>query len=320
VVGKRGEQIAKLHDNYGVTICVPKPEDDCEAIAVSGSSSAVDACRVALEGLLGLPVGEEPLNIERLGVPRASYGAIIGERGTTLQRLMSECAVLIEVPKPNEPGDVVVHGRVEGCVRAKVKIEEILRDTVQVLSSGAGNAPVMPQPPGYDLATSKPIHRCLFFPEVGHPCLGDGLTSLGTLLKFLDSTRISCDACVFTITDNRIARRLLDAHRYRGVRVRVITDKAQKEALGSDIGELQAAGIEVRMNTSQYLMHHKFCILDGHVLMNGSFNWTQGACENNNENVMITNENAFVVPFRDQFELLWQDYAPSLMPNKLIKI
>merc|ERR1712138_169257 len=95
------------------------------------------------------------------------------------------------------------------------------------------------------------------------------------------------------------------------VRVRIITDKAQSEAIGSDIAELQAAGIEVRMNTSQHHMHHKFCILDECVLMNGSFNWTQGACENNYENVMITNETAFVAPFRDQFEQLWQECAPS---------
>merc|ERR1711924_532891 len=143
-----------------------------------------------------------------------------------------------------------------------------------------------------------------------------GLTSLATLLKFLDSTRVSCDVCVFTITDNRIARRLLDAHRYRAVRIRIITDKAQSEALGSDIGEFQAAGIEVRMNTTICHMHHKFCILDGRVLMNGSFNWTQGACENNCENIMITNDKGFVMPFCSQFERLWQEYSPGEVSQK----
>jgi len=308
VVGKNGQDIVKLQETHAVAIRVPKLEDDCEAIAVTGLPSAVEHCRQALELLLHLPVGTGPLHKMMLGIPKASYGSIIGERGTTLHQLMRDCNVLIQVPKAQETGDVTVCGQQDGCLRAKIKIEEILRDTVPVLSSGMGARPVMPVPPSYDLAGAKSIQRCLFFPEQAalHP--DDGLSSLGTLLKFLDSTRVSCDVCVFTITDNRIARRLLDAHRYRRVRVRIITDKVQIGALGSDIGELQAAGIEVRTNTSPHHMHHKFCILDGVVLLNGSFNWTQGACENNCENVMISNDKAFVSPFKAQFEHLWQEY------------
>jgi hypothetical protein len=245
-----------------------------------------------------------------LAVPRASYGAIIGENGATLHQLMSECRVMIEVPKADSIGHVKVHGLLEDCLRVQQKLEKILKDSLQVLSSDAGHTPVMPKPCGYDLATSAPIARSLFFPEKISECSEDGLTSLATLLKFLDSTEVSCDVCVFTITDNRIARRLLDAYRYRNVKLRIVTDNAQSDALGSDVAELQAAGIEVRTNTSQHHMHHKFCILDERVLMNGSFNWTQGACENNFENVMITNENAFVSAFRAEFEQLWQVCVP----------
>merc|ERR1719272_2075893 len=146
-----------------------------------------------------------------LAVPRTSYGAIIGEKGSTLHRLMLECSVLMEVPKPDDLGDVLVHGHMDSCLKAKSMIEVILRDSVQVLSSDKGKMPVMPLPPSYDLATRKAIHTCLFFPEVASQQTSDGLSSLGTLLKYLDSTRVSCDVCVFTITDNRIARRLLEA-------------------------------------------------------------------------------------------------------------
>mmetsp|Transcript_20714 Transcript_20714/g.33501 ORF Transcript_20714/g.33501 Transcript_20714/m.33501 type:complete len:509 (+) Transcript_20714:26-1552(+) len=311
VVGKHGEDVGKLEEKHAVKIRVPKLEEESEVIAVSGLPDSVEQCRQTLESLLQLPVGTEPLHQMVLGVPRASYGLIIGERGATLHAIMLSSKVLLEVPKADVPGDVTVRGRVDGCLHAKMKIEEILRDAIPVLASGTCEKHAMPLPPAYDLAVDKPIQKCLFFPEEGGQSSDDGLTSLGTLLKFLDSTRLTCDACVFTITDNRIARRLLDAHRYRKVKVRVITDKVQSEALGSDIGELQAAGIEVRMNTSPYHMHHKFCILDGLVLLNGSFNWTQGACENNCENVMISNDKAFLSPFKAQFERLWQEYAHS---------
>jgi hypothetical protein len=312
LVGKQGERISKLQTAHGVTILVPKLEDACEAVAISGTQSAVEGCRRVIEELLCLPIGTEPLHKIVLGVPKSSYGVIIGERGAVLQQLMHDCSVLIMVPKLDEAGDVAIRGRLDDCLRAKTKIEDLLRDTVHVLSTGKSKVPALPLPPSYDLTVSDPIRRCLFFPEetaASHKPY-DSLSSLATFLKFLDSTRVSCDVCVFTITDNRIARRLLDAHRYRSVKVRIITDKAQSDALGSDVAEFQEAGIEVRTNRTEHHMHHKFCILDGRVLMNGSFNWTQGACENNSENVMITNDKAFVSPFCAQFAQLWQECIP----------
>lgn len=311
VVGQGGNGIKMLQETYNVTVRVPRLEEQsCEALAVSGAPRAVEACRSAIERLLGLPVGTEPLHKMTLGVPPALYGALIGERGATVQALMAECRVLIEVPKADASGNVTVQGRSSDCVRAREKMEELFRDAVPVLSGSVGSDPRMPLPPSYDLASVEPLNRCLFFPDSPAPRVSDELTSLGVFLKYLDSSRVSCDVCVFTITDNRISRRLLDAHRYRGVTVRVITDRAQSKAVGSDISDLQAAGIEVRMNSSEFHMHHKFCILDDRVVMNGSFNWTQGACENNSENVMITNERSFLVGFREQFEAKWGEYSP----------
>ncbi len=43
------------------------------------------------------------------------------------------------------------------------------------------------------------------------------------------------------------------------------------------------------MDVSPFFMHHKFAVLDGTLLLNGSFNWTKNASQNNNENIMITN-------------------------------
>merc|ERR1711879_170482 len=188
---------------------------------------------------------------------------------------------------------------------ARVKMEELINDRIPILALSAGRTPVMPLPPSYDLCTSRPIRRCLFFPDHPEGAMDNGLSTLGVFLKYLDSTRHSLDVCVFTITDDRISRRILDAHRFRGVKVRIITDGEQSKSVGSDILEFRQSGIEVRMDESPYHMHHKFCVLDGKVLMNGSFNWTLGACENNNENVMVTNDSAYVSEFRTQFETLW---------------
>ncbi len=48
-------------------------------------------------------------------------------------------------------------------------------------------------------------------------------------------------------------------------------------------------------------MHHKFCIIDRQLLLNGSFNWTQN---NNRENILLTKQPEVVQAFLLEFESL----------------
>ncbi len=83
----------------------------------------------------------------------------------------------------------------------------------------------------------------------------------------------------------------------------------QMTKTGSDIQEFVQAGIPVRHDRAVSHMHHKYCIIDARVLMNGSFNWTRQAVLQNNENVVITHNMAVVAKFGEQFEKLWQQFS-----------
>ncbi|MCG8585092.1 MAG: phospholipase D-like domain-containing protein [Pirellulales bacterium] len=120
----------------------------------------------------------------------------------------------------------------------------------------------------------------------------------------LNRARRSTDICVFTITDNRISDTIVDCHR-RGVGVRIITDDDKSEDRGSDIDRLEKSGIAVRVDHSPYHMHHKFALFDDETLLTGSYNWTRSAAESNEENVVVTDEQALVKQFSRQFEQLW---------------
>ncbi len=97
------------------------------------------------------------------------------------------------------------------------------------------------------------------------------------------------DVCVFTITDNRISRAILDAHK-RGVALRIITDDEKRHDPGSDIFQLHQVGIPVRIDATEYHMHHKFALFDNVQLLTGSYNWTRGAAEHNEENFIISSD------------------------------
>jgi phosphatidylserine/phosphatidylglycerophosphate/cardiolipin synthase-like enzyme len=152
--------------------------------------------------------------------------------------------------------------------------------------------------------------------EVGQstrPVLAEAYFSPGedcprAIARLLTTSSKSADICVFTITDDRLAEAILDAHR-RGVAVRIISDDAKAEDEGSDVGRFEQSGIPTRVDRSPYHMHHKFAILDGETLLTGSYNWTRGAARDNEENLIVTTDPRLVSSFEGTFARLWAKLA-----------
>ena len=133
---------------------------------------------------------------------------------------------------------------------------------------------------------------------------GDCPQRIRTLLAQAKQT---VEICVFTITDDRLTSAVLEAHG-RGVRIRIITDNDKAADLGSDADRFLQAGIGLRMDRTEYHMHHKFAVFDNAILLNGSYNWTRGAAANNEENFVVTNNRRLVAIFSKTFEDLWQQF------------
>ena len=63
-------------------------------------------------------------------------------------------------------------------------------------------------------------------------------------------------------------------------------------------------------------MHHKFAIVDGNVLINGSFNWTRQAITGNQENLIITEDKNITQLFMREFQKLWEQYDPNKVADR----
>ncbi len=144
--------------------------------------------------------------------------------------------------------------------------------------------------------------------EACEACFSPGHDCPRRIAELFARARRSVDVCVFTITDDRIAAAIFDAH-HRGVALRIVSDNDKALDLGSDIERFAQAGIAVRLDRSEFHMHHKFAIFDGRLLVNGSYNWTRGAAEQNHENLVLSSNRRLVAAFAGLFEKLWEQFA-----------
>ncbi len=144
--------------------------------------------------------------------------------------------------------------------------------------------------------------------DIAEAYFSPGDTCVRAITGAISEASRTVDVCVFTITDDRVTRALLDAHR-RGVSVRIITDDEKSRDLGSDVEQLAGAGIPVRMDHDEAHMHHKFALFDGSRVITGSYNWTRSAARNNQENLVLSSDPRLVDPFRRVFHDLWNRWA-----------
>lgn len=124
------------------------------------------------------------------------------------------------------------------------------------------------------------------------------------IARQLRRAKRSADVCVFTITDDRLAAELLDAHN-RKVAVRIVSDNDKAYDMGSDVQRLAKAGVEVCVDQSDHHMHHKFAIFDSETILTGSYNWTRSAAKYNRENIMVSDDPKLVMAYQKNFDELW---------------
>ncbi len=140
----------------------------------------------------------------------------------------------------------------------------------------------------------------------------------GRLRSLIDQCRSSLDICVFTLTDDRLTRAVLAAHRRR-VKVRIITDDEKSLDRGSDILRLRDAGVAVTFDVNPNPMHHKFALFVRRLLVNGSYNWTRGAAEGNHENIVVTGQRHLVRQFGEEFDRLWELFGLQPRPRNIAR-
>jgi phosphatidylserine/phosphatidylglycerophosphate/cardiolipin synthase-like enzyme len=108
------------------------------------------------------------------------------------------------------------------------------------------------------------------------------------ILEGIRSAKQTILVHAYLLYSTRLAGALVRAHQ-RGVQVHVILDaNAQPhDPPVSAVARLVAAGITVALDARHESAHDKVMILDGEIVITGSYNWTVTAEENNGENLLV---------------------------------
>lgn len=113
----------------------------------------------------------------------------------------------------------------------------------------------------------------------------------------------SVEIAVFGFDHPAIAQAVLAAHA-RGVAVRVVGHGAELDT-SDGLKAIQQAGVPLSLRQSTALMHHKFMVVDGHLVVFGSMNFTTFAADQNDENLVFVDSSALAAIFQGEFEQMF---------------
>ena len=126
---------------------------------------------------------------------------------------------------------------------------------------------------------------------------GGGATS--AIVEQFGKAKTSIDYSMYNFTSEPIADALMDAHR-RGVKVTLLLDKRASASRHCQAPRCRKVGIKVYTDSVHPIAHNKVRIIDGKLLMSGSFNDSANA-ERNAENVYLEDDPVTVRKYSENF-------------------
>jgi phosphatidylserine/phosphatidylglycerophosphate/cardiolipin synthase-like enzyme len=134
----------------------------------------------------------------------------------------------------------------------------------------------------------------------------DGVAA--SLLDLLNEAQSSIYFMAYSFTSNDLG----DAIRARfkddvDVDVKGVMDAEQiKSNTGTEYDAFLQAGIDVRADGNEGLMHHKMIIIDRQIVVLGSYNFTNNAETQNDENLLVIYDAEIAAQYLDEFDRVYE--------------
>lgn len=135
------------------------------------------------------------------------------------------------------------------------------------------------------------------------------------IIEEFNNSKVSICIAMAYFTDRDIAMALVAA-KARGVDIDIVLSSSKDNEVINLM--LKGADIPVQIcitDDKRGSMHHKLCLIDNLISINGSFNFTYNASNRNSEGITITDDAGVFQTFMDEFESL-----KNLLGNNIISV
>ena len=129
--------------------------------------------------------------------------------------------------------------------------------------------------------------------------------TLEHILKAVNSAQESIYFLGYSFTSDELADAMIEQAK-AGVTVRGVFDKDQYHSnQGTEFDNLLDAGLDVRLDGNPRLMHHKVIIIDQQIVITGSYNFSNNAEQNNDENTLIIHNPGIAAAYMEEFQKIY---------------
>lgn len=105
----------------------------------------------------------------------------------------------------------------------------------------------------------------------------------------------------FSFTHDGIGQAVLGRAK-AGANVAGVFEKTGSETRFSEYGAMKQAKVDVYQDGNPYVMHHKVFVIDGRTTVTGSFNFSDSADKDNDENCLIVDDPAFASTYLQEVD------------------
>lgn len=124
------------------------------------------------------------------------------------------------------------------------------------------------------------------------------------IIKEVKAAKTSVLVEAYWFTSSSIAQALVEAHK-RGVKVEVILDRSRTEIDNEQADFIVQKDVPTFIDDKHTTAHNKVVIIDGNVVITGSFNFTDQAENENAENLLVIRDKGIA----DKFTANWKAHA-----------
>jgi phosphatidylserine/phosphatidylglycerophosphate/cardiolipin synthase-like enzyme len=130
------------------------------------------------------------------------------------------------------------------------------------------------------------------------------------LVELIEAAHQNVYFLAYAFTADDIATAMLESVS-NGVTVSGVFEATQiNPETGSEYERLRRAGLDVRRDSNSGNMHHKVIIVDGQIVVTGSYNFSASAQDRNDENALVIHDPQIAAQYLTEFERIYQQAKP----------